>query len=436
VLPILDRYLLKSFIGPFVITAFVAWFALLMQFLWFFIETIAGKGLSFFTVVELIGYRGVYLFPVSLPLACLIAAVMTVGGLAERHELSSFHSAGVSPGRVLLPLLLCGSLVAGGSYLIADYLIPASNLAFHQRLFEVQMSDAALNVEPGVFNDGIPGFTILAKEKTDEGVLKDVLLYDTRSAVANNLNIVSGQSGELTIDENTETAQLLLRNGSNYRERSTKSNSFMRTNFSSYRKRFSMSELSSPVLSNNGSHYSLLTSWQLQAAADSVAARMDSLTISFRESFIVPGPRSTASGGRPTANSSQGEIIPDSAQAFTRSRAAARRISFRARSLDEKLVLEREVYVQYTYRKHEKYSLAVACILFVLVGGGLGEVVRSGNFGFPVLISISIFVAYIMGSIFCRRLAESFVLHPVGAGWVPALATLIVGGLIVWWRGR
>lgn len=129
-----------------------------------------------------------------------------------------------------------------------------------------------------------------------------------------------------------------------------------------------------------------------------------------------------------------GSRLVDSTLAFQRARTRARQIRAEAATLTERLAFESETKVRYLYRKHEKYSLAVACILFVFVGGGLGEIVRSGNFGFPVLISIGVFVAYIMGSIFCRRLAESFVLHPLGAGWVPALVILVLGTGLRSWR--
>jgi lipopolysaccharide export system permease protein len=396
-----------------------------MQFLWFFIETIADKSISFFIVLELIGYRSVHLFLVALPLACLIASVMTVGVLAERYELSSFHSAGVSPDRILRPLLLCGTLVAALSYLTADYIVPASNLAFYERLQEVQLNDAALHLEAGVFNDDLPGFTIMAKKKADNGNLEDILLYDHRYSTGSGTNIISGKSGSLTVDKAEESAGLLLRNGSNYRERTTASKTFVRTNFESYQKRFLIADFSSPDLAGNSSHYSLLTSWQLQAAADSVKTVMDSLSNDFSR-------RVAFSGSKPASGT--GIHAVDSTLAYQQARNRARRIRTEAASLTQRLARERETSVRYLYRKHEKYSLAAVCILFVLVGGGLGEIVRSGNFGFPVLVSISVFVAYIMGSIFCRRLAESFVLHPLGAGWVPAMVILILGTGLRWWR--
>lgn len=424
-LSLLDRYLLRAFAGPFILTAFIAWFALLMQFLWFFIETIASKGISFFIVLELIGYKSAYLFLVALPLACLIASVMTIGGLAGRYELSSFHSAGISPRRILFPLLVCGVLIAGASYLIADYLVPASNLKFYQRLKEVQLSHAALHLEAGVFNNDLPGFTMLAKEKKKNGNLKNILLYDYHQSTSSGISMVSSQSGRLLIDENDEAAELLLYDGSHYRERTARTSSFVRTNFESYQKQFLIAGFSSSDLSGGGGHYSLLTSWQLQAAADSVQAIMDSLTISFRNR--------TASFMDKPAQSSKGLSV-DSTLAYRKARNQARRISAEATLLTNRLTRERETRVRYLYRKHEKFSLAIACILFVFVGGGLGEIVRSGNFGFPVLISVAVFVAYIMGSIFCRRLAESFMLNPVGAGWLPAAATLIAGLGIVYRR--
>ncbi|MEO0627766.1 MAG: LptF/LptG family permease, partial [Bacteroidota bacterium] len=130
----LDRLLIKAFIGPFIVTFGIATFTLLMQVLWNYIPNIAGRGIGFFIILELLAYKCVGLVPMALPLAILISSVMVMGGMAEHYELPSIKSAGISLMRIMRPLMAFGLLAAATSYLCADYVIPAANKQFARRM--------------------------------------------------------------------------------------------------------------------------------------------------------------------------------------------------------------------------------------------------------------------------------------------------------------
>ena len=103
---ILDRLLIKSFLPPFAVTFFIALFVFVMQTLWLYIDEIAGKGVGFFLMVELVAYLSVSMIPMALPVAVLISSVMVLGNMAERYELSSMKSAGISLWRTMRPLMI------------------------------------------------------------------------------------------------------------------------------------------------------------------------------------------------------------------------------------------------------------------------------------------------------------------------------------------
>ncbi|MFN7119489.1 MAG: LptF/LptG family permease, partial [Saprospiraceae bacterium] len=113
---IIDRLLLKSFVGPFAVTFSIAIFFFLMQTLWFYIDDIVGKGLGFFFIIELLAYKCVSLIPMALPLAILISCVMVMGGMAEHYELSTMKSAGTRLLRIMRPLIFVGILSSLLSY--------------------------------------------------------------------------------------------------------------------------------------------------------------------------------------------------------------------------------------------------------------------------------------------------------------------------------
>ncbi|MBK6785826.1 MAG: LptF/LptG family permease [Saprospiraceae bacterium] len=131
---ILDKLISKSFIGPSLLSFFVAIFVLVMQFLWKYIDEILGKGFTVFDLIELIFYFSVTLIPMALPITVLISSVMVYGDMAEKYELSSFKSAGVSMVRLLLPGFMIALLIAGFSFLSSNVLKPNANFQFQKRL--------------------------------------------------------------------------------------------------------------------------------------------------------------------------------------------------------------------------------------------------------------------------------------------------------------
>ena len=98
----LDQFILKSFIGPFIAILLVVVFILMMQFLWLYIDELVGKGLSFKVILEFLGWGAATLLPLSLPLATLLASMMTLGTLGENNELLAIKAAGISLQRILI----------------------------------------------------------------------------------------------------------------------------------------------------------------------------------------------------------------------------------------------------------------------------------------------------------------------------------------------
>ena len=215
----LDKLLLRSFVGPFIVTFGIALFVLLMQILWLYLDDIAGKGLSFFLIMELLAYKCVGLVPLALPLALLISSVMVLGNLAEHYELSSFKSAGVSLLRVMRPLIVIGMLCAGISYACSDYVIPAANLQFGSRMYDIQQKKPTLNMEPGVFNEDFSQFTIRLGGRDDNGRdIDDVLIYDQTKANLGELSEIMADNGEMFAADDGKFFVMRLYDGHQYVE--------------------------------------------------------------------------------------------------------------------------------------------------------------------------------------------------------------------------
>lgn len=548
----IDRLLLVSFIPPFLVTFGIATFVLLMQILWVYIDDIAGKGLGIFVIMELLAYKCVGLVPMALPLAILISGVMVLGGLAERYELSSLKSAGVSLIRVMRPIIVFGSVAMVVSYLCNDYIIPVANLQFGSRMYDIREKKPALSLEAGIFNDDFGNYAIRIGSKGSDGkTIQDVLMYDHSNANTGRLTQVVAESGEMFATDDGGFFIMKLYDGHQYIEsapsgRSTsKGAPFIRTSFQSWNKVFDLSEFNLDVTNPElfSQNRSMMSISQLASQIDTIQKRIDqrqvnlakqigsffsvlpvdslypdgvierlapteevatspsvdtskvlsetedpkkqdSLSVSDSKKSMAERLAEDAKIGKPTANAPPPVPLTSTNQAGRGSQSAPRNLSAVARNRQQRdttikkvlLPLEKfsdtipsvaawlevltpverrrflskakasaraivnqagqaevslnrtmEDKVKHIYEMHTKYSMAVVCIIFVFIGAPLGAIVRKGGFGYPLLVSVVAFIVFIVLTIFCRKIAETFLVPAALAAWLPALILFPIG---------
>ena len=286
----LDKLMLRNFMGPYVVTFFIALFVLVLQTLWVYIDEIAGKGIGIFILVELIAYMSVSMFPLALPLAVLISSVMVLGDLAEHYELSSFKSAGISLWRVMQPLFFASVGVALFSIFCANNLIPVSNLKFRSRLYDIREQKPALNLEAGVFNDDFKGYSLFIGEKgSDNRHIKDIIVIDHTKASSGQMLELLANEGEMFVTDDKRNFVLRLSDGWQYQEPKSiakdEKHPFIRVSFKSWEKVFDLSEFELSRTDENlfRSHETMLNTRQLIQAIDSVNGSIDKRILRFGE---------------------------------------------------------------------------------------------------------------------------------------------------------
>ena len=149
----LHLLVIKSFIGPFILTFFFVIFVLLMQFLWKYIDDLIGKGLEWNIISEFLLYTSASLVPMALPLAVLLASLMTFGNLAENLELLAFKSSGISLVRIMAPLMVISSVISVAAFFFANDVMPVANLKMRSLLYDIQQQRPELTIKPGVFDN-------------------------------------------------------------------------------------------------------------------------------------------------------------------------------------------------------------------------------------------------------------------------------------------
>jgi lipopolysaccharide export system permease protein len=263
------------------VTFFIALFVLVMQMLWLYIDDIAGKGVGFFLLMELIAYMSVSFFPMALAIACLISSVMVLGNLAEHYELSSIKSAGVPLARTILPLAFVVFGIAIFSFFCSNNVIPISNLKFKSRLYDIRRQKPTLNLEPGAFNDDFKGFSIrIGEKKSDNRTIEDVLIYDqSEAAKGGKMTVISAAEGEMYVTDDEKFFIMELSDGMQSYEpaptgktSSTKNAPFSRTYFKKWTKVFDLAEfeMSRTDVGLFKSHHSMMSVQQLAVAIDSI----------------------------------------------------------------------------------------------------------------------------------------------------------------------
>ena len=239
--------MIKSFLPPFLVAFSIAVFVLLMQILWVWLDDIVGKGAGILVIAEMVGYMSISMFPMALPIGVLLSSVMVMGNLSEKYELVSFKSAGVSLSRVMMPLIICCTLISVFSFVCANSLIPYANLKFRSRLYDIKKKKPTLSLQEGVFNSDFQGYVMHIKEKdSDTGSMDDVVIYDQRGGHRGEINQIISTGGTIRPTRDNQFLVMHLDDGTHYQEAKSsnykKNYPFVRTSFKSWEKVFDLRE--------------------------------------------------------------------------------------------------------------------------------------------------------------------------------------------------
>jgi lipopolysaccharide export system permease protein len=240
----LDKLLLLSFIGPFMLTTSVATFILLIQYMLKYFEDFVGKDLGFMVFVELLSYFSINMLQVALPLGVLVSTLMTFGNLGENFELTAIKGSGISLTRALLPIFIATVFISIGAFFFNNHIVPHANLRAYSLLYDIRQKKPTMDLKEGVFYHGIPDYTIKAKEKVhDDKTLKGVLIYDHTGEMGNR-KVILADSSRMYLVHHDMYLKLELYNGNYYsesRKAGTDIDQFSRTKFDRMDMLFSMS---------------------------------------------------------------------------------------------------------------------------------------------------------------------------------------------------
>ena len=214
----IHKLVLKAYLGPMVLTFFIVMFVLMMNIVWRYIDELVGKGLSAGIIIELMTYFMANMIPLGLPLAMLLAAIMTMGNLGENYELLAMKSAGMSLIRITKPLIILVSVIAVGSFFIGNNLVPYANKKVYSIIYDIRQQKQTLEFQDGLFFNGIDNMSIrVSKQDPETHLLRDVLIYDNRSANGD-MNTIVADSGYIRLSDDKKYLPVTLFNSETYEQ--------------------------------------------------------------------------------------------------------------------------------------------------------------------------------------------------------------------------
>jgi lipopolysaccharide export system permease protein len=214
----IDKLIINSFLGPFVLTLLVVVFILLMKQMLLYFDDIIGKGLEWGELGSLLFYFAIVMMPQALPLAVLMSSLITFGNLGEHFELTAIKSLGISLTRSLVPIFVLVIFITIFAFLSNNYLVPKAALEAYGLMYDIKQKKPGLDIKEGSFYNGIPDVSIKVNHKFKDGItLKGVIIYDHRGRVGNK-KVTVADSGKMFTMLNNQYLKLELFNGYDYTE--------------------------------------------------------------------------------------------------------------------------------------------------------------------------------------------------------------------------
>ena len=441
----LYKLILRSYLGPFVLTFFIALFILVMQFLWKYIDDLVGKGLQWNVIGELLFYASTTFVPLALPLAILLSSLMTFGNLGERYELVAMKSAGISLRKAMKPLIVLSVFISIFAFFFSNNILPVTNLKFKSILYDVRQQKLALNIRPGIFYNGIDGYVMRVGKKDKDGVtIRNVIIYDHSSRMGNT-NVTQADWGRMEQSDDGSILELTLYDGFNFDEKTGRkydhNRPMQRTYFGEQYRRFDLSEFkmmrTNEELFKN--HYQMLNLKQLEISEDSLKREMDNRAAGLERAielsyFYNKQLDSTRYASLPDTievlapviafdSMSKADLTSIYDLALNSARNTRNNVEFNKSDHENRMILLRKHQVEW----HRKFTLSIACLVLFFIGAPLGAIIRKGGLGLPLIISVVFFVIYHVISMTGEKSVKAGQMAPIVGMWLSSAILLPLG---------
>jgi len=452
-----------------------------------------------FDYLELVAYFALSSIPKALPLTVLLSSVMVFGDMAERYELTSIKSAGISFMRILRPGLMVASIVFTFSVLTSNLIKPDAYKGFFSKMRDMKTNKLTFAFDEKIFNQEFKNFSIRIGEKDGDGrQMNDVMIYDHTDSDASVVNMIRAKKGEMytTPDRKFLVMDLFdgyqvkeIREGASTTERQryyAYARPMIRYTFSSLRKVFNLTDmLDLNQVNISYKDYEMMNTLELINVVDSLNTEQVDIKENNVQDYVVLRRDATLKpGGTKKTNKA---ALTDKMASVTKpsnlktkqrgpsAKKSALKVGYADKPIidttlisdstvslfelitsgEKKEFLERidknaisiitssnnqknasklidKLKARYKYTLHEIYSLATVCIIFLFIGAPSGAIIKKGGFGYPLLIAIGFYIAFILTNIIGKKLSDSGAVDPIIGAWFPCIVLLPFAVYLSW----
>jgi lipopolysaccharide export system permease protein len=478
---LLSWYILRAHIGPFFFGTVTVMFVFLLNFLIVFLPQIAGKGLTFWVIIQLIALNLAWIVVIAVPLGILIATLMAFGNLSASNEITIIRAGGGGLLRMMLPVIALGILLSAGLYWFNDEILPDAN---HRQLtlrMDIERKKPTFVMDKGQFSTQIEGYSILARRlDTAQGRMLGVTMYDNTKF--DQMNVISADTGFINFSSDYHKVVLMLVNGELHQINQQNPADYRRILFEKHRiimdasgfdfsrsdekftsrgdrtmkirdmQKVVQESLDNGAISQNRIQTLISAhSEEISRTADIVQKHSSEKSLVKSSVELPPKPISpttsnttsrlaskrirsstTNNVSNVTSNTSASIILP-APKPLSRKEAAWRaesRVSGVYSSLDNEIfqIRDRQLNAnKYLVEIHKKYVIPLACLVFVLIGCPLGIVTKRGNLGVSGIITIVFYVIYWAFLMTGERFADRGLIEPRLSMWLSDIILGVVG---------
>lgn len=414
-----------------------------MQFIWLYVDELVGKGLEWQVIAELLFYWSASLIPQAMPLAVLLASIMTFGNLGETYELVAAKAAGVSIWQMFKPMYVVMLGISLFGIFVSNVLIPKANLKSRALLYDVREKKPALAITEGVFYSGIQGITIrVGKKNKQTQEMRDIIIYDKRANTTHS-TVISAEKGTMNLSLDGRFLFFTLYNGARYEEMETQKNYYntfphSSTYFSEEKIMFDLTVFNfnrtdEDLFKHN---YEMLNVFQLQYYSDSMKLLKYIKAIELKsyvrpyyyflkkdtvKNLVAVNLNDSVKSMTDLFESRNKDNILNNAESNTRT--VKNVISY---SITERNDIKKSA-ARYDIEWHKKFVLAIACIIMFFIGAPLGSIIRKGGFGLPVVVSILLYLLYHIVSLSGEKAAKTLAWSPFFGIWLGIMVLMPLG---------
>ena len=401
---IINKYIIKELTLPFVSSLFILIFVLLSNFILKNMDKFLGKGISLGTVLKFLIYNSAWIISLAIPMSILIATLMAFGRLSSDNEITAFKASGISMNRLLIPAMFFGFIVFAFVTPFNLWVLPEMNHNVRKISHEISRNRPDIEFNEQLLNSFSDKIIYVGKRINthtfDNVVIFDKARKDHTTIMAEKGNFKSFQDGIV----------INLENGSIHEE--LVNNEYRKTYFDTYKIAIPFDQLEYN-LSNN------LVRQERELNINSLSKKIKSYKKNIQNSknYIKQNENKIDSLNNlltENENSDYKNILKINMIKNQIDNLVSRK------NKNIKLIKNYEQQInKYSVEIHKKFSIPIACFIFILLGTPLGIMAKNSNMSVSIAISILFFIIYWSFLIAGEDFADRGKFSPALSMWSP-----------------